>query len=576
MANLNPAIKNPSSVIIDELFKLSHYFKKTIFFSFFINILVLAPTWYMLEVYDRVIFSKNHRTLLMLTIVVIAMYVFLECLEWVRSKMMMEASVKFDEALNARVFDTIFQAKLKQIPGGSAQAINDLKTIQDVISSSALKGVIDLPFAIVTLVLIFAINSTMGWFAVFGASVLGIIAFVNHRHVQPPLALANRHAIQANNYANSTIRNAQVIEAMGMLESIHTKWNERQQAFLKMQALASDRAGVNGALSKLIQTMQGSVMLGLGCWLTLQGELAMGGSMMIVGSILGGRVLTPFITIVTQWRTIGNGLDAVHRLDQFLKAFPQPEPTMALPTPEGNLNIEAAIASPPGSQVAILKGISFRLSAGQSLAIVGPSACGKTTLARLVTGIWPAISGKVRLDGADIYSWKKDELGPHVGYLPQDVELFDGTIAENIARFGEMDLDKVYAALKIVGLETFIESLQQGINTPVGDEGAFLSGGQRQRVALARAIYGNPKLVVLDEPNSSLDEEGDLALMQTIKYLKSIGTTLIVITHRTQILSLMDLMMIIVDGQVKQFGARDEVLKMLSQQNTPKSTDVPN
>ncbi|MBM3351357.1 MAG: type I secretion system permease/ATPase [Betaproteobacteria bacterium] len=574
MALANPQMLNQKSIIREALGKLTHYFKHTIFFSFFTNLLVLAPTWYMLEVYGRVVYSQNHRTLLMLTMMVILMYVVLEFLEWIRSRIMHEASAKFDQSLNERVFNSIFQAKLKQIPGGTAQAINDLKTIQEAIASPALMGLIDLPFALLTLVLIFAINVTMGWFAMWGAVVLGVIAFINHHYVQPPLTLANRHAIQAQNYASSAIRNAQVIEAMGMLHRIHQKWIEKQQAFLKMQALASDRAGVNSALSKMVQVMQGSILLGIGCWLTLQGELDMEGSMMIVGSILGGRVLTPFVTIVMQWRVLGNAQDAVQRLDQFLKVFPEPQPAMPLPAPEGHLSVEGAVAAPPNSQVAILKGITFRLPAAQSLAIVGPSACGKTTLARLITGIWPAINGKVRLDGADIYAWKKEELGPFVGYLPQDVELFDGTIAENIARFSDVDMAKVKEAAQIVGLDAFISALPQGFDTQVGDEGAFLSGGQRQRVALARAIYGNPKFVVLDEPNSSLDEEGDLALMRTLQYLKSQGTTLIVITHRTQILGLMDYMMVMVDGQIKQFGPRDEVLTALQQQNAPKPSAV--
>ncbi len=574
MALANPQVVNQASIIHEQLGKLQHYFKHAILFSFFTNLLVLAPTWYMLEVYDRVVNSQNHKTLLMLTIMVIMMYVVLEFLEWVRSRIMHEAAEKFDHALNQRVFNSIFQAKLKQVPGGTAQAINDLKTIQDAIASPALIGLIDLPFALLTLILIFAINVTMGWFAVLGAVILGVIALINHRHVQPPLTLANRHAIQAQNYASSAIRNAQVIEAMGMLHRIHMKWLEKQQAFLKMQALASDRAGVNSALSKMIQVMQGSMLLGLGCWLTLQGELGMDGSMMIVGSILGGRVLAPFITIVTQWRVLGNAQDAMQRLDQFLKVFPESEPAMPLPPPQGNLSVEGAVAAPPNSQLAILKGVTFRLPAGQSLAVVGPSACGKTTLARLITGIWPAINGKVRLDGADIYAWNKDELGPYVGYLPQDVELFDGSVAENIARFSEVDMDKVKQAAHIVGLDSFIASLPQGFDTQVGDEGAFLSGGQRQRIALARAIYGNPKFVVLDEPNSSLDEEGDQALMRTLQYLKSQATTLIVITHRTQILALLDYMMVMIDGQIKQFGPRDEVLQALQQQSTAKPKAV--
>jgi ATP-binding cassette subfamily C exporter for protease/lipase len=558
--------KKPS-VIKEALATLLPGFKKAILFSFVINILVLAPTWYMLEVYDRVINSQSHNTLLMLTIMIVFLYAVMECLGWVRSRLMFKASMKFDQTLNERVFTSIFQAKLRQISGGNAQAFSDLKTIQDAIASPALMAIVDMPFALLTLIIVFAINTTMGWFAMGGALVLGIIAIINQYRVQPPLTQANRHAIAAQNYASGVIRNAQVIEAMGMLPNIHLKWIERQNKFLGMQAIASDQAGLNSSLSKLVQTLQGSLLLGLGCLLALEGELPMGGSMMIVGSILGGRVIAPIVSFVAYWRTIANSVDAVNRLDTFLDAFPESKDTMKLPPPMGNLSVEGVVAAPPNSQVPILKGITFRLPAGQSLAIVGPSASGKTTLARLITGIWPAMNGKVRLDGADIYQWKKNELGPYVGYLPQDIELFDGTLAENIARFGDVDMDKVRAATSIVGLDDFISGLENGYNTQVGDEGSFLSGGQRQRVALARAIYGVPKFVVLDEPNSSLDEAGDMALLNTLNYIKTQGTTLIVITHRIQVLSAIDYVMVLTDGQINAFGPRDEVLNTLNQKN---------
>lgn len=567
-------IQQPS-VLKEALAPLSGDVWRAICFSFFINILVLSPSWYMLEVYDRVVNSESHRTLLMLTVLVIGLYALLEALEWVRGKIMHAASVRFDVALRERVFNSIFQARLKQIPGGTAQALSDLKTIQDAIASPALIALIDLPFGLLTLVLIFWINPTLGWFALGGAIVLAVIAVINQYRVQPPLLKANQHAIAAQNYANGAIRNAQVIESMGMLGRIHQIWMKKQHEFLRLQAEASDRAGVNSSLSKLVQTLQGSLLLGLGCWLTLKGELDMGGSMMIIGSILGGRVLAPLVAIVAHWRVIMNAQDAISRLDNFLKFFSEPKPTMALPAPLGNLSVEGAVAAPPNSQIPILKGVTFRLPAGSSLGIVGPSASGKSTLARLIVGIWPALNGKVRLDGADIYSWKKAELGPYVGYLPQNVELFDGTIAENIARFGAVDMDKVVEASKIVGLDEFISTLKDGYHTQLGDEGAFLSGGQRQRVALARAFYGIPKFVVLDEPNSSLDEQGDVALLQALQVMKSKGTTLVVITHRTQVLSVVDNMLVLVEGQVTAFGPKDEVLKSLNQQNQPAAAHPP-
>jgi ATP-binding cassette subfamily C exporter for protease/lipase len=570
---MTPRKKN--TILLEALTPLYSNIKHTVFFSFFTNLLILSPTWYMLEVYDRVVNSQNYQTLLMLTIMVIGMYAILEALEWARGRIMFSASVKFEGILRERVFNSIFQARLKQISGGTSQALSDLKVIQEAIASPALMALIDLPFAILTLTLIFYINPMLGWFAVCGAIILGIIAAINQYSVQPPLAKANQHAISAQNYANGAIRNAQVIEAMGMLSRIHQKWMQKQHEFLRMQAIASDRAGINSSLSKLTQTLQGSLLLGLGCWLTLKGELSMGGSMMIIASILGGRILAPLVVIVTHWRVIIGAQDAAKRLNEFLSFFPEPKPTMALPPPLGHLSVEAASACPPNSQTPILKGISFKLSAGQSLGIIGPSASGKSTLARIITGIWPTVNGKVRLDGADVYTWKKTELGPHIGYLPQNVELFDGSLAENIARFGEIEMSKVIDASKTVGLDIFISTLKDGYHTQLGNEGAFLSGGQRQRVALARAIYGMPKFLVLDEPNSSLDEEGDVALLRTLEFMKSNGTTLVVITHRSQILSVVDHLIILVDGQVTAIGPRDEILKTLSQQNQITTTPSP-
>lgn len=571
MANQNNSANVPKSILWLEIAKLKKYFQHTLFLSLFTNLLMLAPTWYMLQVYDRVIYSKNTQTLLMLTIMVLIMYVVLEILDTIRSGIMSDAADKFAESLAQRIFDNIFYAKVRQMQGGTAQAFSDLKTIQSVIASPALKGLIDAPLALATLLLIFLINPTLGWAAVVGAILLSIIAWFNHSHVQPPLAQANQQSILAQNYASGAIRNAQVIESMGMMNSVHQRWRKMQDKFLLSQAVASDKAGLSSALSKLVQTMQGSVLLGLGCWLTLEGVMRDGGSMMIIGSILGGRILSPIISIVMQWQVLANARDASKRLNEFLMAIPEKQPSMPLPPPQGNLSVEAAVAHAPNSQQTILRGVSFKLPAGSALAVIGPSASGKSTLARLLTGIWPTMSGKVRLDGADIYSWDKQQLGPYVGYLPQSVELFDGTIAENIARFGDVDIAKVQLAAEIVGLKEFIAKLPNQYETEIGDEGAFLSGGQRQRVALARAIYGNPKFVVLDEPNSSLDEQGDLALNQTLAYLKSQKTTLVVISHRTQILALMDFVLLLVDGQVSGFGPRDEALKQLAQMNQKNS-----
>ena len=404
----------------------------------------------------------------------------------------------------------------------------------------------------------------LGWSAVVGSIVQVFVGWLNERSTQPPLVAANRSAMAAQQYADGTLRNAQVIESMGMLRDIHQRWMKKQREFLGLQATASDHAGFYQAISKFWQNTVSSMLLGLGAWLLLRNQLNGGAAYMIVGSILGGRVLAPLIQIVSQWQSVVNVRGAYERLDNLLAQVPVREAGMPLPAPQGKLVVEGLVAGAPGNPAPILKGVSFALQPGEVLAVVGPSASGKTTLARLLVGLWPAVNGKVRLDGADVHTWNKTELGPHLGYLPQGVELFDGSVAENIARFGELDPAKVEAAARAVGLHEFILALPNGFESPVGREGAMLSGGQRQRIGLARAIYGNPAFVVLDEPNSSLDEQGDAALASAIAQLKSRGTTFVVMTHRTSVLGVADKMLVLNEGQTQLFGPRDEVLKALS------------
>ncbi len=534
---------------------------KTFWFSVIVNVLVLAPSAYMMEVYDRVVNSRSHMTLLMLTLMVVGVYALLEALEWVRRQVMHDAGIEFDKGLRARVFSAIYSARLLNLPVGGAQALKDLKNIREFLPSPALLAVVDAPLALLVLVLIFLMAPGLGWFAVAGALMQFAIGVVNERRIKQPLLAANRSAIDAQGYADGVIRNAQVIESMGMLGDIHKRWMGRQREFLLQQAIASDHAGTNSALSKLVQSLLGSLLLGMGCWLTLKGELH--GSGMIVASILGGRVLAPLVQIIGSWRQVESTLESYTRLDAMLKEFPLPDISMPLPAPTGFLSVEGVVAGAPRSPIQILKGISFRVAPGGSLAIVGPSASGKTTLARLLVGIWPSMQGKVRLDGNDVYQWNKEELGQYVGYLPQTVELFEGTIAENVARFGEPDADKVQDACRLVGLDGFIEQLPKGYDTQVGDDGSFLSGGERQRVALARALYGMPKFVVLEEPNASLDEAGDAALLNAVKKLRAQGTTVIVMTHRLNILGAIEHMLVLVDGQVQRFGTCQEVLAAL-------------
>ena len=549
------------SPLRDALMALFPALKQTFYFSVVVNLLVLAPSAYMMEVYDRVVNSRSHTTLLMLTLLVVGIYALLEAVEWVRRQVMHDAGMELDKGLRKPVFGAIFSARLLNLPVTGAQALRDLKTIREFFPSQALLAFVDAPLALLVLILLFLMSPSLGWFAVAGALAQFAIGVVNERRIREPLMAANRSAISAQNYADGVIRNAQVIESMGMLGAIHNRWMGRQQEFLVQQAVASDHAGTNAALSKLEQSLLGSLLLGMGCWLTLKGELH--GSGMIVASILGGRLLAPLVQIIGSWRQIESTLEAFHRLDGLLRELPMLEKGMALPAPTGFLSVDGVIAGAPRSPVQILKGVAFRVAPGGSLAVVGPSASGKTTLARLLVGIWPAMQGTVRLDGNDIYQWDKEELGQYVGYLPQSIELFEGSIAENIARFGDPDMDKVREACRMVGLADFIEQLPKGYDTQIGDDGSFLSGGERQRVALARAVYGMPKFVVLDEPNASLDDAGDVALLNAIKLLRSQGTTVIVMTHRLNILGAIEHMLVLVDGQIQRFGPCQEVLAAL-------------
>uniref|UniRef100_Q3ASL4 Type I secretion system ATPase, PrtD n=1 Tax=Chlorobium chlorochromatii (strain CaD3) TaxID=340177 RepID=Q3ASL4_CHLCH len=553
-----PEVKSP---LREALWAQLPALLKTFYFSIVVNVLVLAPSVYMMEVYDRVVNSRSHNTLLMLTLLVVGAYLLLEALEWVRRQIMQSAALQLDGKLREEVFSAIFAARLQNIPSAGAQALRDLKSIREFLPSQALLAMVDTPLALLVLILLFLMAPLFGWFSVAGAVVQFGIGFFNERRIRKPLQEANRSAMVAQGYADGVIRNAQVIESMGMLPHIHRRWMERQQEFLVNQATASDHAGTNAALSKLLQSLLSSLLLGVGCWLTLKGEVF--GSAMIVASILGGRVLAPLVQIIGSWRQVEGVMEAYHRLEAMLRELPMPQKGMPLPAPTGQLSVEGIIAGAPRSPMPILKGVSFRVMPGGTLAVVGPSASGKTTLARLLVGIWPSTQGKVRLDGQDIYLWDKEELGRYVGYLPQNVELFEGTIAENIARFGEPELEKVEAACRLVGLDALMVNWPKGYDTQIGEDGAFLSGGERQRVALARAVYDMPKLVVLDEPNASLDEAGDAALINTVKKLRENGTTVIVMTHRLNILAAIEYMLVLVDGQVQKFGTVKEVMEAL-------------
>jgi ATP-binding cassette subfamily C exporter for protease/lipase len=404
--------------------------------------------------------------------------------------------------------------------------------------------------------------------------VLGVLAVVNERVSKPRLDEAQKLNAQSQMAMSNHLRNAEVIEAMGMLPQVRARWHGLHLRQIQLQAVASDQAAVMAALTKFVRITMQSLSLGFGALLVLEGRMTPGS--MIAASVLVSRALAPVELLVGNWKQVITGRAAFARLRELLAGHPARAFGMALPEPTGAIRFEGVSTAAPGTTVAIVRNLSFSIAAGECIAVVGPSGAGKSTLARLLVGVWPAMAGTVRLDGADLYRWNKDELGPHIGYLPQDIELFDGTVAQNIARFGEVDSDQVIEAARAAGMHEQIQRLPQGYDTPLGVGGSALSGGQRQRVGLARALYGNPAMVVLDEPNSNLDEIGERALARTLADLRARGTTTVLITHRLAALNMVQKIMVLTDGMVKAFGPRDEVVAaMRAASNPPAQVGAP-
>ena len=564
MSEARNAQGNGPSPMHEAIDALRPILRRAFLFGFVGSLLVLAPTIYMFQVYERVVNSRSHMTLLMLSLLVLFALAVMEALDWARSETLRDAGDHLENEMMPRVYRAMFQMNLGRPGSASTQPIQDLRTVRDFLPSPAVAALPELPVALIFLVLIFALSPVLGVVALLGAVLQLGLAWGNEKRTQPALAQANRLAVGGQQQAEAMLRHAEVVRAMGMRPALHARWMEVQQKMLLQQALASDRAGLFQALTKMVQTTLSSALLGVAAWLVLRDMLWGGPGMLIVGSVLGGRILAPLAQGIAQWRSVVNVRESWLRLNNLLAQVPPPLSGMELPAPKGYLSVEALVAAAPGGQSQILRGVQFALKPGEVLAVVGPSASGKTTLARLLVGVWPALGGKVRLDGVDVYLWNKQELGPHIGYLPQGVELLDGSIAENIARFGTPNRSDTEEAAKAVGLHEWILSLPEGYDTRLGMDGARLSGGQRQRIGLARALYGHPAFVVLDEPNSSLDEAGELALARAVEQRRATGTAFVLITHRTSALQVCTHMLVLRDGVQQAFGSRDEVLAALN------------
>ena len=556
--------KLPQDEVAQVLTSFKDAFRTIGVFSAVINMLMLMPAIYMLQLYDSVLTSRNEMTLLMLTLIMLGAYVFMGALEYVRSFVLIRVGAQLDMKLNKRVYTAAFEQSLKQGDGNAGQALKDLTNIRQFLTGNALFAFFDAPWFPIYLFVIFMFHPWLGIFALFGTCILIVLAYVNEKISHKPLEEANAMAIASTNMASNNLRNAEVIEAMGMLPNLQARWYKLHSRFLNLQAEASEKAGIVSALTKFTSVALQSLMLGLGALLVLDNSISPG--MMIAASILLGKAIGPVQLLISVWKQFGSTRSAYERLTKLLENNPARESGMALPKPRGIISVENVTAMPPGSKVPVIKGLNFSIAAGEVLGIIGPSGSGKSTLARLLVGVWPAAAGKVRLDGADVYLWNKDELGSHLGYLPQDIELFSGTVSENIARFGDINADKIILAAKRAGIHEMVLNMSEGYDTQLGDGGTGLSGGQKQRLGLARAMYDDPSLIVLDEPNSNLDDVGEQALLAALIDLRKRGKTIVLITHRTSVISVTNKILLLQDGVAKMFGPTDQVLAALTQQ----------
>jgi ATP-binding cassette subfamily C protein EexD len=549
--------------LADAFQDVKRYFIYAGFFSAAVNLLMLVPVIYMLQVYDRVISSGSYSTLAMLTLLMVALTAALGGFEWVRSMILISASNRIEKNLRRRVSDATFKRAL--ITGGmvsNAQPLNDLSSLSQFLTGNGLFAFFDAPWFPIYVFVMFMFHPMFGYAAIFAGIVMIALAYTTEKVTSKKLQDANTQSTSINNQISGTIKNSEVIAAMGMADDLRHRQEARFDKVLTLQTDASRWAGILQSLSKTFRMVMQSLLLGLGALLALQQEISPG--MMIAGSLLLGRALAPIDMLVGTWKGFTLARGQYDRLGQLLTQIPKDAETMSLPEPTGKLSVEQVMVVPPGSKNIVVRGVTMELSPGEALGIVGPSASGKSCLARALLGIWPAYSGKVRLDGADIASWNRSELGPHIGYLPQDIELFDGSISENISRFGDVDPEKVVAAAKTAGVHELILNLPKGYDTVIGGAGGVLSGGQRQRIGLARAIYGSPKYLVLDEPNSNLDDQGERELVEAIRRIKAAGATVIVITHRTMVLQCVDKILVMRDGAAQSFGPRDQVLAALA------------
>lgn len=559
---------------LNELRSIFHgcrsYFATALIFSLAINLLYLAAPLYMLQVYDRVISSASHVTLVMLTIVLLFALLALASLDFVRSRVLTRASARLDRLVARRVLTATVETSAKGA-SPTSQTLRDFDSFRQFITGTGIHAIFDLPWAPIYIFVIFLLHPLLGAFALASAIILVALAVYGQWRVRGPLGEANVQTMRNYAFTDMSLRNAEVVRAMGMMPGLLQRWDRDRGYALERQTVVNDRSARNASIVRFLRLSMQSLILGLGAYLVIDRLVTVG--VMFAASILLGRALQPVEQMVGGWRHMLSARGAFYRLKALLTNYPAADPTLTLPQPAGHLSVEGLLYGVPGNQKPILRHVSFRLEAGEILGMFGPSGAGKSTLARQLVGVLAPSTGTVRLDDADVSTWPREKLGPYLGYLPQDIELFADTVAANISRFRvDDDVNAVIEAAKLAGVHETILRLPKGYETNVGDGGAVLSGGIRQRVGLARAVYGKPSFVVLDEPSSNLDTDGDASLLNCITELKRRGTTVVIISHRPNTIAVVDKLLIMRDGAVELFGPRNEVISKLTKLTSVKPT----
>ena len=561
MKNNNMVLRDPLSTV---MWTFKREFLTVAVFSMVVNLLMLTPTLYMLQVFDRVLLSQSELTLLVVSLLTLFLFAMMAFGEWARSILLVRTGVKLDQALSQKVFRSSFLSYLNPSESDPAKAFGYLITLRQFMTGNGVFALFDSPWVPIYIAVLFLLHPVLGWVAIGFALVQTSIAWYGHSLGKQIQADSAQSQADAQKFMQSKLRNIEVLSSMGMLTGLFARWQKLQYKALLQGGSAQQRLGAVTAVSKFARYSQQSLNLGVGGWLVIVGEISPGA--MIAANVLTTRALAPIDLLVMSWPGFLSSKTAYERLKGLMGFQHKGREKVLTDVPLGQLKVEGLTVRVPGRDKPVLNKVDFVALPGTVTVVLGPSGSGKSTLARSMLGIWPEFEGRIVLDEQDITQWTRESLGPHLGYLPQDIELFDGTIAENIARIGEVDSEKVIAAAQAAGLHQMILRFPKGYDTRVGQAGSFLSGGQRQRIGLARALYGQPVLVVLDEPNANLDDEGENALLNAVLLLKQQGKTVVLISHRQGVLKVADRLVIMQDGQVVASGPRDGVLAALQKQ----------